>query len=72
MPQVHLESIGPDAINIRISCQLQVDDEENEWIRFLNLQQEILISVSEIVHEGGLEFAYPTATIENITDLNPA
>lgn len=70
MPQVHLENIGPDAINIRIACQLKVDDEENEWLRFLNLQQEILMSVSEIIQAAKLNFAYPTATINNIGDFN--
>ncbi len=70
MPQVHLENIGPDAINIRLSCHLKVDDEENEWVRFLNLQQGILLSVSEIIQVAGLEFAYPTATINNMGDPN--
>ena len=70
IPHVHLENIGPDAINIRVACNLDTTDESNHWIRFLNLQQEILMRISDIVEKNGLQFAYPTTIIKNIGEMN--
>ncbi len=70
IPHVHLENIGPDAINIRVACNIDTNDESNQWMRFLNLQQEILMRISDIVEKNGLQFAYPTTIIKNIGEMN--
>ena len=68
--QAHLEDIGPDAINLRIRCQIDTSDACNQWVRFLDLQEEILGRLIAIVQDGGVEFAYPTTIIKNIGDMN--
>lgn len=65
----HLEDIGPDAINIRVRCQIDASDACNQWVRFLDLQEEILGRLIALVQDRGVEFAYPTTIIKNIGDI---
>ncbi|MAJ46345.1 MAG: hypothetical protein CBC35_03405 [Planctomycetes bacterium TMED75] len=65
-PGVNLDNIGPDAINIRVSCKLDSDIEGNQWQRFLDLQEEILLGISAVVEKCGLEFAYPTTIVKKV------
>ena len=69
-PEVHLENIGPDAINIRVSFKIKAQDDRNAWLSYLNSQEDILMKMMAIVEAGGLEFAYPTTIIKNIGDVN--
>ena len=53
-------------INIRVSCKLDSDIEGNQWQRFLDLQEEILLGISAVVEKCGLEFAYPTTIVKKV------
>ena len=56
-PEVHLENIGSDAIDVRVSFKIRAKDESHAWLDYLNTQQDILIKIMTIVEKNGLELA---------------
>jgi MscS family membrane protein len=57
---VNFDNLGPSSLDIFIYCFTVTTD----WAEFLQAKQEFMLRLMALVDELGLEFAYPTQTIQ--------
>jgi small-conductance mechanosensitive channel len=57
--RAHLASLGSSCINYEVVYQVETP----EFVKFMDTQQSVLLSIMEAFHDRGIEFAYPTQTL---------
>ena len=56
---VHFDQLAGSSLNIRVYCF----SKSTAWLQFLTVQEELLLSIMELVEKHGLEMAFPTQTV---------
>lgn len=56
---VHFNGFGDSSLNLNIYCFTRT----TVWTEFLEAQEDIMLSIMDIVNELGLEIAFPTRTV---------
>jgi len=57
--RVRFVAIGQSSLNVEIVAYLYASD----WNQFLEIQEQLLLSILEIVHHAGAEIAFPSHTL---------
>ena len=46
--------------------------QDNNWVKFHEIKQDVMLRIIRIVHEHQADFAFPTTTVDGIDQLVPA